>query len=234
MTRYKLLILTLAVTLGGSAAFADTEDLYLGGTYNTFSYFENGAPGTNPASPVGGGSIMPSTLNGKALAWVYCVGLFTDVNVPEDYPNTIVQNNGMVNGALVTNAGEIAWLLDTYANAAVTDVNAQEGLQAAIWSVEYNSLSLGHPVVTGDPSAAYYSDYSHDLTALAASSVLTQNADIGTIDWFTPGGANNFGVQGLVGPGPSAVPEPTSILLFGTVLILSAKLMKRKKLGADR
>jgi hypothetical protein len=222
MTRFRLLFLSLALTLtlGGSAAFAD--DLNLGGSYNTFNILE----GTTVVN-TGGGAILPSSLNGTSLAWVYCVGLFTDVNVPEDYPTTITTNNGVVNGAAVNNAGEIAWLLDTYAAAAVgttaSAINSQEALQAAIWTVEYDNGAGGHPMVYGDTGQSYSADYAADIAALGSNTAVLTN-----IDWFTPGGASNYNVQGLVGPGPSAVPEPTSILLFGTVLLLSAKLMKRK------
>jgi hypothetical protein len=223
MTRFRLLTLTLALTLGGTAALAD--DLNLGGNYNSFNILE----GTTVVNGIGGGAILPSSLNGTALAWVYCVGLFTEVSVPEDYPNAIVTNNGVVNGAPVHNAGEIAWLLDTYANTAVGDVNAEEGLQAAIWTVEYDDGAGGNPLVYGDTGQAYTADYNRDITALGSNTAALTN-----IDWFTPGGASNYNIQGLVGPGPSAIPEPTSILLFGTVLLLSAKVIKRKQLATRR
>jgi hypothetical protein len=222
MTRFGLFIPALALTLGASVALAD--NLNLGGNYNTFNILE-GSTVVN----TGGGPILPSTLNGTALAWVYCVGLFTDVVVPEDYSTSLVTNNGVVNGAAVHNAGAIAWLLDTYANAAIGDVNAQEGLQAAIWSVEYDNGAGGHPLVYGDTGQSYTPDYNRDIAALGSNTAVLTN-----IDWFTPGGISNYNVQGLVGPGPSAVPEPTSILLLGTILLLSAKLLKRKKLGASQ
>src|ERR1017187_2586487 len=107
MTHFRLSILASAAILGGSTALAD--DLNLGGNYVPVTVDVAGSP-----SNVGGGPITISKLNGTQLAWVYCVGFFTEVYVPADYPNTIVRSDGMVNGAAVNNAGKIAWLLDTY------------------------------------------------------------------------------------------------------------------------
>ncbi len=227
MTKFRFAALTLAVMLGGGAALAD--DLNLGGNYVGVSIDENGAPTT-----VGGGPITISYLNGTQLSYVYCVGLFTDVNVPADYPDTLVTNNGMVNGALVNNAGEIAWLLDHFATAATTNTVDQQALQAAIWTVEYNGQgsSSSLPVVTADKSQSYYVQgiYNTDMTELGS------NTDpVSDINWFSPGNGSGTVYQGLVGPLISGeVPEPTSILLLGTVLMVAAVSMKRKKLAAGR
>ena len=220
MTRSRLSILAFIMMLGGSAALAD--NLNLGSNYPTFVVDVSGSPTWTT-----GGPISPSTLNGKALAFVYCVDVYDTVLVPADYPNTIVTNNGVVNGATVNNAGKIAWLLDTYGVSAV-NLNAEEALQAAIWNVEYG-------FITGDPFQSYYTDYTSDLAALGSNT-----AAVSSLYWFTPGGNASCVegwncVQGLVSPDapPPAVPEPTSVVLFGTVLLFAARSMKRK-LGAAR
>ena len=223
MTKFRFATLALALMLGGSAALAD--DLNLGGNYVPVSIDENGTPTT-----VGGGPITISHLNGTQLTYVYCVGLFTDVYVPDDYPDTLVTRNGVVDGALVNNAGEIAWLLDNFAAAAAASTTDQQALQAAIWSVEYDGkgVNSGLPVVTGDSSQGYYTQYQTDLASLGT-------APVSDINWFTPGDGSGTVYQGLVGPLiPGEVPEPTGILLLGTVLTFAARSMKRKKPGARR
>jgi hypothetical protein len=230
MTKFRLAIPALAVMLGGSAALAD--DLSLGPNYVPVVVLEGGVGATN----VGGGPITTSTLNGTQLAYVYCVGFFTDVFVPDDYPDTTVTTNGVVNGAMVHNAGEIAWLLDNFAVASLGTTIDEQALQAAIWSVEYDDSSAP-AIITGDPGQSYYSQYQADLTALGS-----KTADLDTIDWFSPGNGSGTMYQGLVGPGSGGTgtglqgeaPEPTSILLFGTVLMFFAGIMKRKTLRIGR
>lgn len=207
MTRY-ISILALAVMLACSAARAD--DLNLGGTFNQIEM---------NTGTVGGGSIVVSSLNGNTLAWVYCVDIIDDVYVPADYPNTIVRNDGIVNGSLVNNAGEVAWLLDNYAVAAEGNANQQIALQAAIWHVIYGNAEY---LVNTAPQ---YSTYSADLTALGS------NTDpLSDINWFSPKNTSDTVYQGLVGP---TVPEPMSILLLATVLLCVARLLKQK-LAIDR
>lgn len=225
MTRLRLPLLALAAMLCGSFAFAD--DLDLGPNYVPVTVLEFGVGVTN----VGGGPITISSLNGSQLAYVYCVGFFTDVYVPDDYDDTTVATNGVVNGAAVNNAGEIAWLLDNFALASLGNTIDEQALQAAIWSVEYNNTAVtGEPVITGDSTQPYYSQYEADLAALGSNT-----AALNTIDWFSPGNGSGTVYQGLVGPGPGGeVPEPTSILLFGTVVAFSARLIKRKRSGTGR
>ncbi len=217
--------------LGGGAAFAD--DLNLGGNYVPVSVDETG--GSTPGlTNVGGGPITISYLDGTQLAYVYCVGFFTDVYVPDDYPDTIVTNNGYVNGAYVNNDGAIAWLLDTYAMDSLGNTIKEQALQAAIWTVEYNGLAGSNfalPMITGDSTQGYYTQYTADLTALGWNGTTSlKTAAVSTIDWFSPGNSSGTMYQGLVGPdGP--VPEPTSVLLFATVLLSALWLNRKKPVG---
>ena len=222
--------------------------LALGGTYNTFTIDENGSP----AGSFGGGSILPSSLNGVSLAWVYCVGLFTDVGVPATYDDTPVSSNATVYGMLpssnsvtqVNNAKAIAFLLGNFATAAIGNAVAQEALQAAIWTEEYNGAASvsGEPVVTGDKNATYYSQYQTDLAVLNANPTAVANTSLSTIEWFSP--STNMGSninQPLVGAsltftttGFAPTPEPASVLFFGTVMLIAGSLAKRKYSKASR
>jgi len=222
-------VLALAMVLGGSVARADT--LALGSQFGYTTVIMDGAGPNGPyTSPTevseGAGPIGPSTLNGSALAFVYCVDLFDEVSVPGTY-NALVTSNGTVNGAAVNNAGEIAWLLDNYGAAAGSTpgtpgssiANEQQALQAAIWSVEYDTSTFR---VTGDSSQSYYSDYTTMMGSLST-------APTSDVYWFTPGGSTTGPyMQGLVGGDDSLVTEPASILLLGTMLLGVLHLLKRK------
>jgi hypothetical protein len=202
--------LTLAVTLSVSAAHAD--DLSLGGPYNSFDFYIN-----NVITSVGGGSIQNASLNGKALAFVYCVDLFDDINVSGDYNLTTFDTSGVVSGSQVNNAGKISWLLDHGAVAAETSTDAQVALQAAIWHVIYG------PNYYLDPLSTASGMYNSDLSALG-----TNTDPISNYDWFTPASSAGGGqLQGQVGA-LSPVPEPISVFLLGTVLLCLVSLAKRR------
>ncbi len=238
MTRFKLPILALTLLmLGAAAALAD--DLQLGGNYVSVTVDENGTP-----TQEGGGPITISYLNGNQLAYVYCVGFFTTINVPGNYTDTAVWNTGEANGSLVNNAGAIALLLDEFGLSSVTSTNSEQALQAAIWSLEYNGngtdfngsagTNSSLPTITADSTQGYFAQYSADMQWLLGNETVAEAAAaISTIDWFSPS-VNGELNQGLVGPHTAgAVPEPASILLFATLLLLVlAGMMKRKALGA--
>jgi hypothetical protein len=248
---------TVLTTMGMGATCGS---LALGGNYNTFTIDEttNGNPSVTES--FGGGSVMPSSITSPSLnggitinlAWVYCVGLFTDVGVPAVYDDTPVSSNATVYGMLpnsnltvVNNAQAIAFLLGNFAQNAEGSVTAQEALQAAIWTEEYNGATSvsSEPVITGTPGTAYYSQYQNDLATLNANPAAVAGTSLSTIYWFSP--SNNMGVninQPLVGASgtfttttfEAPTPEPTSILFFGTVLLIAGSLAKRKYSKASR
>ena len=194
------MILALAVMLGAGAALAD--DLYVGGNYNWVPL---------DVGDKGGGSITVSTLNGVTQPWVYCVDLYTDIYVPGDYNNTIVTNNGAVNGNNVNNAGAVAWLLDEFAHSDIGNTNGQVALQAAIWHEIYG--------VGLNSSSAYYNatigaDYAYYLNKLGSNT-----ASVATVNWFSPGiTGDNTVYQGLAGHVPDG--GMTLMLLGGTMSLL--------------
>jgi len=222
-TLVSLLALVLAVVLGSGVALAD--DLMLGGSYNGGIIITGGYLGVG-TSTEGGGSIGPSSLNGKALPWVYCVDIPDTVYVPGEYPNTIVTNNGMIAGsaannawgglqgytsdgalATVNNAVAVAWLAHTFA-AGASGYDAQVGLQAAIWNQIY-----GVTLTSGNTAGAITA-YNADLAALAAAGNLHNY--VGQFAWLSPNGNSSNVYQGLL----TQVPDGgmTLMLLGGTLV----------------
>ncbi|MGD0237636.1 MAG: VPLPA-CTERM sorting domain-containing protein [Syntrophorhabdales bacterium] len=218
----------LLLVAGGARA----DLLYLGPDFSSPIYgYENGS---STLTSVGGGSIDPSTLNGNPLPWVYCVGLFTTVGVPGTYNNTGVTTNGYVNGALVNNAGAIAWLLANYAQSG--QGGAQIALQAAIWSVEYpvggGGQTYAFDTTTGSGqmnSTASISDYESIMSAVIGSGTLVNPQESGTISnyaWLSPGITGDSTLyQGLVTQSP--VPIPAAVWLLGSGLIGLAGIRRR-------
>jgi hypothetical protein len=215
-----LMVALVVLVLGSSMALAD--DLYLGGPYNTI--YTSVDPGG-----IGGGSIGGSTLNSASLPWVYCVDYYDTVGVPGTYSNTFVNNSGTIAGSqtnstnsgitgfngtngsqtAVTNAMEVAWLLQNYATGA--DTNAQIGLQGAIWRAIYGIT------LTSSNSNTALTDYNKDWNALQAA-VNAGNFPnyIGNFDWLSPQIPNGNSVyQGLV-----TVPDGgTTLMLLGGALV---------------
>jgi hypothetical protein len=215
-----LVTLAVAIVLGSGMALAD--NLNLGGNYNGgINISGDGLDGS-----YGGGSIGPSSLNGVALPYVYCVDIPDEVGVPADYTNALVTHNGMIagssanagfggisgyttNGALATvsNAVAVAWLVQTFA-AGASNYDSQVGLQAAIWHEIYG-VNL-----TSSNTAGAISAYNADLAALAAAGSLPSY--VSNFSWLSPNGNSPSVDQGLI----TKVPDGgmTLMLLGGTLI----------------
>jgi len=232
-------VLSLVASLtGANQAHAQTttgNDLNLGGNYNVFNWTLSGI-----ASNEGGGAITPSTLNGVSLPWVYCIDIPDNVGVPADYNNTRVSTDGTANfgagntwagtpgitlaGGSATIAGQVAWILDNYADAAIGSATAQEAVQAAIWKQIYGSAFTVQDTGVNTAMGAI-------LTALGSNT-----AALSSVLWLSP---NGNGHNGAAGPGleqalvTAAVPEPSTLAiasLCGAGFVFYG-LRRRKAMG---
>jgi len=207
----KVLVFTACILfLATGAALADSSyNLYLGGSYSSIASIVNGSPTTE-----GGGSVDVSSLNGKQLNYVYCVGLFTLVYVPGTYDNTMVNKIGQIGGVDINRASDIAWLLGHYGTGGQGD--QAKALQAAIWNVEYgNSVYQLNTSAYPTSASAVATDYTNMLNALTAANLNGQTGNVSNFLWMTPGkSGENVQYQGLVAP----VPIPGAFWLLGSGL----------------
>jgi len=215
------------------------NDLYVGGNYNTFDWTLKGI-----AANEGGGAITPSTLNGASLPWVYCVDIPDNVYVPANYNNTSVTTNGTVTvssadpggggtagtyyvGNSATIAGQVAWILDNYANAAIGNTSAEEAVQAAIWKVIYGA-------------AFTVQDFGVNFAMNSILKALGSNtAAVNSVYWMSPGDAGSSTIyQALVTANVDSAtltaPEPSTFAIagLGAMAFVAYGLRRRKALGA--
>jgi hypothetical protein len=171
-----------------------------------------------------GGGALTVTLNGATLTNVYCVDPFTEIYANTWYNQTTANYTGtIITEPLISNITEeqIAWLMETYATSAASNVDQQSALQAAIWSLEGLSVA----------SNPLYSDLMNNYLG----SIGTNTYPVSDLLWINPsqnGPDHEQGFAALISSNPSVpdlatVPEPSSLTLFGLGAV--ALLRKRRR-----
>ncbi len=213
----KVVLALVGVFLLVLSGFAQADTFQAGNTFSTIYAVVNGS-----SSAEGGGSLDVSYLNGEQLDYVYCLDMFTTVNVPYTYDNTVVTNDGTIYGQAVNNAGEVAWLLQNYGTGGQGD--GAVALQAAIWKV------VGEGVYTFDIDRTLSTSNQVNLYDTYLTSLVGQSGTVGQFYWITPGKLDSTGrllqYQGLVAPSP--VPGPPAIICLATGLIGLWTVRRRK------
>lgn len=212
--RKAIFVMTCVSMLLAVSWVAKADSLYLTDQFNNI--YLTGITGSGLTNPVGGGSVSGSKLNGTSLPYDFCIGLYTEVYVPQTY-YAFVTNNGTVkvNGGAdvkINNAGEIAWLLTNYAGASMT-TDRQIALQAAIWHIEYsttsNDVGLDPSHYKNTTTMTYYNTYISDIS----NGVYNHNSySLTGFDWITPYSCSN-GTYTYYQPQITAAPEPSTLLL---------------------
>lgn len=205
------LLVATVFALGAGKLQADTLvgtgiQLQVGSAYAsplTFQlrYGAAGSEAFHTFSGVGAGNIHPDVLSNTALPYMYCVDILHDIFVPGLYKadvNTIgkiVNDIPYASGAItavvagqtvLANAGNIAYLMTTYAPLADT-IDKQLALQAAIWHEVYGS----NFVLAANPVSNSASATADDITVKSLYTTYTLAADshtapIDSVLWINP------------------------------------------------
>ena len=202
-TKTIIQVVGLAISLFGNSQ--SKANFIMGNTYGsamTITYTKGNAA-MQTINGAGGnfGGIGQASLDGKSLAYVYCIDLFDDISLGASYSATVTTNgtvaqttahalgNANING-LINNAAAIAWLIDTQASLAING-NLQSGLQAAIWTELYGPMGGSAPNSWNIVGMALpiQQAMTADLAylALASNFVNTHsNALINSVYWIDP------------------------------------------------
>ena len=200
MKKVLVLAACMLFLMAGVAQTAYSAILVAGTDYNSIPTTVHGSPG--------GGSFDVSTINPGdgvvTLPFVYCVDLVNGI-APAQLGvslNANVTYDGTIHGGAITNAGAIAWLIDTYGTSNSANRDQAIALQAAIWHEIDSSYVL-------NGTSAQNTLYSNMLTALGS-----KTAPVSYMRWISPFGANGAPLQGMAAP----VPIPGTLVLLGSGL----------------
>lgn len=209
----KILVLAACLVFLSAGLAQATNTFTIGGDYSYPIYMVDTA---GVRHTEGAGSFDTSSLNGSNLPYLYCVDLFHTISPGGTYNNTGVTTNGFVQGSLVNNAIQVAWLLHTYG------VNGQGNkaiaLQASIWHVIFPAYSLD----TTRASASQIAKYNSYLGAIPTTGIPDY---VNNFLWISPGINGNSRVyQGQV----ALAPIPGSVWLLGSGLLGLIGLKRRR------
>ncbi len=221
----KLCLVAMTASLVFAATAAKADSLTTGNFYSGDQ--NNGSDGfitydLNGTTTVGGGGNFTDTtgvVNGNTVNFieVYCIDLNDTIGLNSTY-TAAYTNDGTVNGSSITGAGQITWLLLNEGSSATTTAES-EGLQAAIWSVEYPG-SFTYLPASNDADVTVAFDA--DIAALG-----NNTASVSSVDWIGIQNPDGSSAQSLVGL-ESPVPEPSSIVFLGTGILGIAGAMRRR------
>jgi len=229
MKIYKL-ILAISISLFNSGAFSASIPFDASGLLKTGNTYAGGInlvlDGTT-MNNVGGGNILNSVLDGKSLAYAYCIDIYHGIGLNQTY-NANYNNKALFDDRLELteiNGGKIAWLILNIAETALEKYQ-QAGLQALIWEQVYGAARFTLNASTNNNIKIAYQAYSAALGANTAS--------VNDVLWISPY-RNTTSHQDLVAWGAPIklqdtvdVPTPETIWLLA-IGIAGLAVSSRKK-----
>jgi len=221
MKIYKL-ILAISISLFNSGAFSASIPFEASGLLkvgNTYAGGINLVLDGTAMNNVGGGNMLNSVLDGKSLAYAYCIDIYHGIGLNQTY-NANYNNKALFDDRLELtkiNGGKIAWLILNIAETALEKYQ-QAGLQALIWEQVYGAARFTLNASTNNKIKTAYQAYSAVLGINTAS--------VNDVLWISPY-RNTTSHQDLVAWGGSlsglqqagSVPTPEIIWLFAIGLV---------------
>jgi hypothetical protein len=215
------------VDLGGITSVTDDIAMRIQTPYSWFPEYRS-VDGGGPFSPV------HLTANGTTtlLRSVYCLDMDTSIGFAS-YPNAAVNDDGIVYGRHLTNANQIAYLLERFAPVTTAGTDMARALQAAVWSL--TDTDVANVPGTIWQMSRYSSSYDEYTAILGSLSSYVDTTDYTShFYWITaPSGDPRRPYQALVALAPP-VPIPGTVLLMGSGLAgLVGVARFRRKRSAD-